>query len=214
MRRERGRLRRAAGNGSLRCLISPGLESAMHRPFRVFAPVLAGLALLACSQGGSTGGGGENGPALTDPSQATVSLERRFAPEAEAAQATGVIGWSEAYRMGGADGAGETVLTVAGENGVRLEALLVGPLATTATVAGQTVSHLMALAEGAEPAHYRITSAAGASLCGAAGATDLVAFETTGSPPETLALLITTGGSPGETSAQLCQVLRYTRTGG
>jgi hypothetical protein len=177
------------------------------------AAACLGLALAACDRG--VGGGGREAEAgLSDPSQATTTLERRFSPEGEAADLTGSIGWSEAYRMGGADGAGETILTVSGEKGLALEAQLVGPVDRDAQVAGQSVANLMALGEGAEPAHYRIASLSGAALCGETTATDLLAFETVGSPPETLTLLITTGGAPGEAGAQLCQVLRYTRSAG
>jgi hypothetical protein len=185
----------------------------MTRTPRLIVAAALGLALCACGQGDGGSGGAADGGGLTDPSQAATTLERRFAPDAEAAAATGEIGWSEAYRMGGADGEGETVLTIAGANGLRLDARLIGSLEPGATVAGQSIANLMALGEGIEPAHYSITSQTGGQLCGAATPTDLVAFEAIGSPPETLTLLVTSGGGPGQEGAQLCQVLRYTRTG-
>ncbi len=160
------------------------------------------------------GGAGDAGATMTDPSQATDVLERRFAPEGEAQGLTGAIGWGETYRLGGEDGAGETVLTLVGENGLRLEARLIGPIAVDAAVADQPIGNLMDLGEGAEPAHYGVISQTGGQLCGASVPTDVVAYETSGSPPETLTLLVTTGGAPGAGGAQLCQVLRYIRAGG
>lgn len=181
----------------------------------LWGPAVMGLlaaGLMACSPGGNDGDRPPGSPALSDPSSASVEvIEKRYAAGQEAQGLTGDIAVSETYRM---EGGGETVLTVTGENGLTLEARLVDAISGDALVTGQPIRTLMALADDASPSHYRIASVAGGSLCGEAAApSDVVLFETTGSPPEDLTLLITTGGAPGEAGAVLCQVLRYTRSG-
>jgi hypothetical protein len=166
----------------------------------------------ACSPNANDGERPPGSAALSDPSTASVEIiEKRYAPGQEAEAVTGDIAVSETYRM---DGGGETVLTVTGENGMTLEARLLDSISGDATVAGQPIRSLMGLTDDATPSHYRISAVAGGALCGEdAAPTNVVLFETTGSPPEDLTLLITTGGAPGEAGAVLCQVLRYTRSG-
>ena len=173
---------------------------------------LAALALGACSPGEGDGERSPGSAALSDPSSASVDIiEKRYAAGDEAEPVTGDIAVSETYRM---EGGGETVLTVTGANGLTIEARLVDAIAADAALGGQPLRTIMALSDDAVPSHYTISAVTGGSLCGeAATASDLVLFETTGSPPEDLTLLITTGGPPGQASAVLCQVLRYTRTG-
>lgn len=180
--------------------------------------VVAGCAALLGCQQEAGNGAGPGGSTLSDPSQTADVLERHYTPEAQAAQVTGPISTAETYRLGGVDGSGETVLALTGENGLRIEAQLVDMIDSAATVSGQSIGGLMALPPGAQPSHYRITSVQPGTgrpgLCGEATASDLVTYEIVGSPPETLSVLITSGGAPGQPTAVLCQALRYTRAAG
>jgi hypothetical protein len=173
---------------------------------------LVGLALAACSPDANNGLRPEGAPTLSDPSSASADvIEKRYVPGADAEAVTGAIAVSETYRM---EGGGETVLTITGANGLTLEARLVDVISAEAAVGGQPLRGIMALADDAVPSHYRISTVSDGSLCGAsATASDLVLFETTGSPPEELTLLVTSAGAPGQSGAVLCQVLRYTRSG-
>lgn len=170
------------------------------------------MALAACSPDANNGQRPEGAPTLSDPSSASAEvIEKRYVPSAETEAVTGAIAVSETYRM---EGGGETVLTITGANGLTVEARLVDAISAQAAVGGQPLRAIMALSDDAAPSHYRISRVSNGSLCGdTATASDLVLFETSGSPPEELTLLVTSAGAPGQSGAVLCQVLRYTRSG-
>lgn len=184
--------------------------------------VLATAAILAgCGEEAAEAPVGDS-PQLQAPSGAPAIAERRYAPEGEAAELTGALTMNETARLGGppADEASvamssETILTLTGEQGQTVEALLLDTIDPGASVSGQSLRSLMDLPLDATPLLYQVTSEALAGeavgLCGAQSATHLALWEDVASPEGRMKVLITAGGAPGAAGASLCQVLAYTR---
>lgn len=183
------------------------------------ALVVLTLALAGCDQltASKQGEGAENAPQLDAPAPESEP-SRVFATANDAARtATGALTVGVSMQLPEAAG-GETqeVLTLSGENGLRVEAQVTSAVSPATQVQGQTLRALLSIpVEAAQVLVYRVTEetkpSSGQGLCGGDNADFVVVWEP-GEPGEpVLKVLGVTGGAPGAEGARPCTLLDYRR---
>lgn len=185
-----------------------------------FACVALVLALAACQQEASAPSAAEaEAPQLDAPAPASEP-SRVFAPQNDAARATtGPLIVAMTLRLPSADDAsGETteVLTLRGQNGLLIEAVISGAVSPATQVQGQTLRALLDIAvEEPRTLVYRVTTQTrpegGAGLCGAEEPAFVVLWEPVAPGEPLLKVLGVAGAAPGAADARACTMLDYRR---
>lgn len=161
-------------------------------------------------------GADQAGPELSNPAP-EIDAGRAFEPANDATRsATGALNVIVASALPDAASAdrGESAmvetLTLRGANGVMVQAKLTGSVEPSATVQGNTLRSLMGLdVDATRILVYRVVNAEGASLCGAAPASNVAIFDPETPGASRLAVLPLSGGAPGEANARACPALAY-----
>lgn len=186
---------------------------------RTALAVLA-LTLAACGPNGAPPGADQaQGPQLDSPAPESEP-SRVFAPINDAARgASGDLTVSLALRLPDASEAGADavdVLTLAGANGLRVEAQITGALSPATQVQGQTLRALLNIpVEEPQTLVYRVTNETkpegGRGLCGAESATYVVVWEPSAPGDAGMKVLGILGGAPGAGDSRPCPMLEYRR---
>lgn len=177
------------------------------------------LALAACSPE-TVLPSGEQAPAPELDSPAPESEPSRvFGPANDAARTTtGDLTVSLALRLPDASDGGDAtdVLTLAGGNGLQVEAQITGALSPATQVEGQTLRALLDLpVEEPSTLVYRVTNEAkpesGQGLCGTETAAYVVVWEPSIPGESSMKVLGIMGGAPESGNARACPMLEYRR---
>lgn len=187
-----------------------------------FCIALVALALAAagCDRPAATTDGAGDAPQLDAPAPETEP-SRVFAAANDAARgATGVLTVSVALRLPDAGEAGadaQEVLTLRGENGLVLEAVISNAINPATQVQGQTLRALLNIpVEEPQVLVYRVTEetkpSSGQGLCGGDTPAFVVVWEPSGPGEPVMKLLGLTGGAPGAAGARQCPTLEYRRS--
>lgn len=185
----------------------------------ILALAVFSLAAAACDRlpSSTQSGAGGDAPQLDAPAPETEP-SRVFATVNDAARAaTGSLTVGVSMQLPEAAG-GETqeVLTLSGENGLRVEAQVTSAVSPATQVQGQTLRALLSIpVEASQVLVYRVTEetkpSSGQGLCGGDTADFVVVWEP-GEPGEpVLKVLGVTGGAPGAAGARACPLLDYRR---
>lgn len=180
----------------------------------IFRIAVLGLALAGCDQARAPSA--EQAPNLVAPAQEGAPARALQPVDDATTRATGPVSITVAVRLPDAasadhgEDANVETLTLRGAGGVELDAALVGAVQPSTQVRGQTLRALMGLpVEASQTLIYRVTRAAGASLCGDAPATHLVVWEPESAGDLAYKLLPMRGGAPASADAQACPALAY-----
>ncbi|MEZ5995021.1 MAG: hypothetical protein R3C25_04650 [Hyphomonadaceae bacterium] len=107
----------------------------------------------------------------------------------------------------------QEVLTLRGGSGLNIEAQITGAISPATQIDGQTLRALLSIpVEEPQVLVYRITQAAGASLCGGAAAAYVVMWEPSAPGDPSMKLLGVSGAAPGAADAHACPMLEYRRS--
>lgn len=185
-----------------------------------FACVALVLALGACQQEAAAPSADEaQAPQLDAPAPASEP-SRVFAPQNDAARATtGQLIVAMTLRLPSADDAsGETteILTLTGNNGLVVEAVISGAVSPATQVQGQTLRALLDIAvEEPRTLVYRVTNQARPEgvegLCAAEEPAFVVVWEPSAPGEPALKVLGVAGAAPGAADARACAMLDYRR---
>lgn len=181
------------------------------------ALIALALALGACNPQAGAPGGQAQGPQLDAPAPESEPSRAFTAVNDAARAATGDLSVSLALRLPDASETGADavdVLTLAGANGVRVEAQITGALSPATLVQGQTLRGLLAIpVEEPRTLVYRVTNEtkaeSGRGLCGADTTAYVVVWEAVAPGESGMKVMGVLAGAPGAGDARPCPMLEY-----